>query len=179
MTWSLKKTLNQSLPTGTTSSYSMLEPPPVLGKDRLHNSIGAVRRVVQPDVLICASKRRVFTGRVYRVAFLHVGQHCAVVDQDSLTLELGDSPSGANIRVRRNEHLQKSLGKNRRSYVPANHDNILEQGDASQLPVHGCPHLWHRTDRRHEAVYSRVAEGQSKDTPAEQDRTIRLIAYTT
>src|SRR5450756_1976380 len=179
MTWSLKKVLNQSLPIGTTSSYSMLKPPAILGQDRLHDSIGAVSRVVQLDVLLCASKRRVFSGRVYRITFLDVGQHGSVVDRVTLTLKLGDSPPGANIRVRSNEHLQKSLGKNRRSYVPANHDNILEQGDASQLPVHCCPHLWHCTDRRHETVYSRVVEGQLKNAPAKQNRTAGLVVYTT
>src|SRR5450756_2877789 len=179
MTWSLKKVLNQSLPIGTTSSYSMLKPPAVLGQDRLHDSIGAVSRVVQLDVLLCASKRRVFSGRVYRITFLDVGQHGSVVDRATLTLKLGDSPPGANIRVRSNEHLQESLGKNRRSYVPANHDNILEQGDPSQLPVHCCPHLWHRTDRRHEAVYSRVVEGQLKNAPVKQNRTTGLVAYMT
>jgi hypothetical protein len=94
-----------------------------------------------------------------------------------LTPELGNSPPGANIRVRRNEHLQKSIRKNRRSYIPANHDNVLKRGDTSQLPVHGCPHLWHSTDRRYEAIYSRIVEGQPKDTPVEHDRTIGLIAY--
>ena len=78
---------------------------------------------------------------------LMLASTAAVVDRDALTLQLGDSPSRANIRVCSDEHLQKSLGKDGRSYVPANHDDVLEQGDAPQFPVHGRPHLRHRTDR--------------------------------